>query len=109
MQVGGYDEQLEFGEDQNMTVRLIAMGIQLAVIRETLYIWSMRRFRAQGLFRPLRAYVLSSLTILFTKNNFRSMPGYVMGGHVYQKRKPIRRTVMKDFERKLKKIIGDLF
>lgn len=81
--VGGYDETVSFGEDQNLSQRLAEAGVPLAIMRETLFVWSLRRFRAQGLLKPMQAYLASILPVLLLKRSFRSMPGYVMGGQLY--------------------------
>lgn len=107
--VGGYDESLTFGEDQNLTQRLVDAGTPLRIIRETLYVWSMRRFRAQGMLKPVQTYIRASLLLLFAKRNFRTMPGYLMGGHLYDKKKSVKRPVIKEFEKKLKKMMREVF
>ncbi len=107
--IGGYDESLEFGEDQNLSQRLADHGVPLAIIRETLFIWSLRRFRAQGRVWSAQVYIRSALHVLFTGKNYTHMPGYIMGGHLYGKKKPIKRSVIKEFEKKLKKMMGEVF
>lgn len=107
--IGGYDESLEFGEDQNLSQRLADFGVPLAILRETLFVWSMRRFRAQGILKPMQAYIRSSLLVLFAKRNFRTMPGYLMGGHLYDRKKSVKRPVIKEFEKKLKKMMKEVF
>lgn len=81
--VGGYDESLTFGEDYDLTRRLTDQGVRLQIIRETLYILSLRRIRREGKFRFIRTYAKGSLLVLLTKRNLRSVPSYVMGGHLY--------------------------
>lgn len=107
--IDGYDESLEFGEDQNLSQRLADHGVPLAIIRETLFIWSLRRFRAQGTVWSAQVYIRSALRVLFTGKNYTHMPGYIMGGHLYGKKKPIKRPVIKEFEKKLKKMMREVF
>lgn len=107
--IGGYDESLEFGEDQNLSQRLADHGVSLAILRETLYVWSMRRFRAQGTAWSAQVYIRSALRVLFTGKNYTHMPGYIMGGQLYGKKKSVKRPVIKEFEKKLKKLVGELF
>lgn len=107
--VGGYDETLEFAEDQNLSQRLADFGVPLAIIRETLFIWSMRRFRQQGRVRSAQVYIRSALRVLFTGKNYTHMPGYIMGGHLYRKKKSVKRPVIKEFEKKLKKMMREVF
>ncbi len=107
--IGGYDESLEFGEDQNLSQRLADHGTPLAIIRETLFIWSMRRFRAQGTVWSAQVYLRSALRVLFTGKNYTHMPGYIMGGHLYDKKRAMKRSVLKTFETKFKKMMREVF
>ena len=81
--VGGYDESYTFGEDYDFTRRVTAMGIKLEMLRETLYIYSLRRVRREGKWSFIRLYAKGSLLVLFTKKSLKSAPSYVMGGHLY--------------------------
>ena len=108
--VHGYDESLQFGEDENFSQRVADAGISLSILRETLYIWSLRRFRTHGFFRATWIYVQSGLRIIFMKKNYSYIPGYIMGGHVYDtKAKPFRKSFFKSHEGKLKKALKELF
>jgi glycosyltransferase involved in cell wall biosynthesis len=81
--VDGYDETLHFGEDYDFTRRIAARGIGLQILRETLYIYSLRRVRKEGRLRFMRLYARAALLVLLTKKNLRRVPSYVMGGHLY--------------------------
>lgn len=107
--IGGYDESLEFGEDQNLSQRLADHGVSLAILRETLYVWSMRRFRVQGRAWSAQVYIRSALRVLFTGKNYRHMPGYIMGGHLYDKKRSVKRSVLRSYETKLKKLLREMF
>lgn len=85
--VGGYDEQHSFNEDADFGLRLFKAGVKQHLIRETLYVWSMRRIRKQGAFRVAQQYLLGALPILLFKRPMNSMSGYVMGGQEYEKRR----------------------
>lgn len=107
--VGGYRESVQFAEDQNLTQRLADAGFPLTIIRETLYIWSQRRFRAFGFLRTSRVYLTSGLKILLTKKSFGPIPEYIMGGHAYEKkRKTPDRSMLKKFEANFKKLVKEL-
>ncbi len=82
--VGGYNERLTFGEDYDFTTRLAARGIPLQILRETLYVHSLRRVRKEGKLRYIRLYAKASLLVLLTKRNLNKVPSYVMGGHLYE-------------------------
>ncbi|MBI5448949.1 glycosyltransferase family 2 protein [Candidatus Gottesmanbacteria bacterium] len=106
--VGGYLEAVQFGEDQNLTQRLADAAYPLHIIRETLYIWSQRRFRTFGFFRTTRLYMTSGLRILLTKKSFGVIPEYIMGGHAYERnhKKP-NRSMLKKFEGNFKKLVKE--
>jgi len=82
--VGGYNETLTFGEDYDFTQRIVARGITLQILRETLYVLSLRRVRRDGKLRFMRLYAKASLRVLFTKRNLNHIPSYIMGGHIYE-------------------------
>ncbi len=81
--VGGYNEMLTFGEDYDLTQRIAARGVALNILRETLYVLSLRRVRKDGKLRFIRLYARGSLRALLTKRNLNNVKSYVMGGHIY--------------------------
>ena len=83
--VGGYNETLTFGEDYDFTQRIVAHGIPLQILRETLYVLSLRRVRKVGKMRFMRLYAKASLLVLFTRRNLNHVPTYIMGGQIYEK------------------------
>ncbi len=107
--VGGYDESHGFNEDIDLGLRLAERGVILSMVRETLYVWSMRRIRREGKVKVMNQYILSLLPILLFKRPFKHMPGYIMGGHMYNKQKKIQPTVLKMYERKLRVLMRELF
>src|SRR3989344_2676412 len=102
--VGGYDEEHAFNEDADFGLRLFKQGIHLAILRETLCIWSLRRFRKEGTLKVINQYILGVLPIVFLNTSLKRMPGYVMGGHVYKK-KATRRSNLRTYERKIKALL----
>jgi glycosyltransferase involved in cell wall biosynthesis len=107
--VGGYDETRAFNEDVDLSMRLHKKGFFLTVIPETLYIWSMRRLRKEGRLKLLQQYLMSGLPYLFFKYPVRFIPGYLTGGHVYEKKKRTQRTVLKRYDARLKALMKVLF
>lgn len=85
--VGGYNETLTFGEDYDLTQRIAAKGISVQILRETLYVLSLRRVRKEGKLRFIRLYAKAALLVLLTKKNLDNVPSYVMGGHFYEEQK----------------------
>ncbi len=107
--VGGYDEAHAYHEDVDLGLRFFQGGIEVAIVPETLYIWSLRRFRKEGIFKVLNQYAISMLPVIFFNTSFKHMPGYIMGGHVYGKKKRLKRSMLKTYERKLTALLRELF
>lgn len=84
--VGGYDETKSFGEDHDFSTRLYKKHIPLSVLREVLCIYSLRRYRSQGMLRAVGAYILSGISVLLTNKSPDEIPGFVMGGQLYNKK-----------------------
>jgi ribosomal protein L10 len=82
--VGGYDESLTFGEDYDFTQRVTQQGLELQILRETLYVFSLRRVRKEGKLRFMSVYAKGALLVLFTKKNLQTVPSYVMGGQFFE-------------------------
>jgi glycosyltransferase involved in cell wall biosynthesis len=109
MKVGGYDERHAFHEDIDFGIRLFREGIRLDILRESLCVWSLRRFRKEGILKVLNQYIVGMLPVLFLNTSFKYMPGYVMGGQLYKKQKNTAKTTIKKFERSFKKLLKELF
>lgn len=108
--VNGYNEDASWGEDLEFSIRVCRDGVNFRILRETLYIWSMRRFRKEGKMKVLQQFARGILYTLITHRALTNMPGYMMGGHLYSgKKQPIKRSVLKDFEIKLKALAKELF
>lgn len=104
--VGGYDELLEFGEDYDITKRICQKKIKLQVLRETLYEYSLRRYRHQGTLRTMQAGAQAVLSVLLINRTPRSITGYIMGGHIYGKK---QQSVLKKYEKKFRTFFKELF
>jgi glycosyltransferase involved in cell wall biosynthesis len=108
--VGGYNETQKYNEDLEFGLRLTKHGATLSFLRETLYVWSMRRIRKEGKVKLMNQYILSIIPILLFKRPFKVMPGYVMGGHVYEKKQKSHTSkVLKRYEIQLKRFAKELF
>jgi glycosyltransferase involved in cell wall biosynthesis len=108
-EVGGYDEAHAYNEDVDFGLRLYKAGIHLDMLRETLCVLSLRRFRKEGTLKVLNQYIVSLFPILLFNRSMKHMPGYIMGGHLYGKKKKLRRPVLKGYEKKLKEFLKELF
>lgn len=107
--VGGYDEEHAFHEDMDFGLRLFKQGIRLSILTETLFIMSFRRMRQQGTMKVMQQYIKSALPVLFFKTTFKNMPGYIMGGQMYGKKKVPKKSTLRKYEQKLNKLMKELF
>ncbi len=108
--VHGYDETHAFGEDYDFGLRLDKAGERVHVLRETVAIWSLRRMRKEGKISVVQKYAASAAVALITRHPLKSMPGYIMGGHLYnKKKKPIEIHALRNFNKQLQKMITDFF
>lgn len=110
MDVGGYDKTISWGEDYDLTKRICEKGAQLLILRETLYVYSLRRLRHQGTLKVAQTYIKAAFSVLLMNKAPTYIPGYVTGGHPYnKKRKPIHQSVIRQFNTKIKTLIKELF
>lgn len=84
--VHGYDEEHPFLEDADFRNRLGKIGVHISIIRETLFVWSLRRMRKQGFVKVMRSYMKAVVPYIFFKTVPRGMKGYDMGGHEFTKK-----------------------
>jgi GT2 family glycosyltransferase len=108
--VHGYDETHAFGEDYDFGLRLDKAGHRVHILRETVAVWSLRRMRKEGKISVVQKYAASAAVALITRHPLKSMPGYIMGGHLYnKKKKPIGIQALRSFNKQLQKIIKEVF
>lgn len=108
--LGGFNESLEFGEDNDLCRRAYEYtGNLMGMIREGLVTYSLRRFHHYGLLPTLQLYARASFVLLLTKRTPKKLPGYVMGGHVYtEKEKKEWTTMLKNYEKAIKGFIKNM-
>lgn len=108
--VRGYDEEHAFQEDMDFSLRLYKAGMPLHILRETLCVLSLRRLRQQGAFKVLAQYVRATIPVLVFSKTYKKLQGYRMGGHLYRAdKKPIKQSMLRRYERKIKRLIKELF
>jgi glycosyltransferase involved in cell wall biosynthesis len=83
--VGGYDEEASYAEDHELSMTAQEQGIPFCVLREVLYIYSMRRFRLEGKLKAIERNLRSSLMIAINKKGPKTMPGFEGGGRIFEK------------------------
>lgn len=110
-QIGGFDESIKLGEDLDLTRRAGEAGAPLHVIRETLVVYSLRRLRREGKAKMIQLYARGALLSLLTKRSLGNVPGYVMGGHLYNKKPRMKKrtSFTRSFERKIKSLTREIF
>lgn len=108
-EVGGYDEEHAYNEDVDFGLRLYKAGIHLDILRETLCVLSLRRFRKEGTLKVLNQYIVSLFPIFLFNRSMKRMPGYIMGGQLYGKKKKLRKFTLREYEKKLKSFMKELF
>lgn len=108
--VHGYNEHQEFNEDVDFSYRISKAHFSVHIIPETLYVWSLRRLRHQGTAKMIQQYIIASLPILFFNRPLKKLPGYIMGGQLYdKKKKTIPTTSLRRFEKNLRKLLKEIF
>lgn len=106
---GGYDETRGYGEDQEFSMRLFERGIHLAMLRETIYIYSLRRFRKQGTLKLIQMYIQKSVIGLIMRRVPAYDPNYVMGGHIYTSQKQKKKSILRQYEKRLLAFLQEMF
>jgi len=81
--VGGYDSKTSFGEDGQLFGKLLQHNYKYLILKTPRYIFSMRRFEANGAFKPLLQQLQINADIFV--HGFHSKLGkkYQMGGKHY--------------------------
>ncbi len=80
--VGGYNENLSWGEDYEFSERLADDGVKLFFLRKLLYRMSFRRFRREGVLSTFWLYCKSAMRAVVTRKTYETVPGYIQGGSV---------------------------
>jgi len=109
--VHGYDETLAWGEDFDFTQRVCKTGVQFMILREALYVYSLRRFRHEKKLKLADIYTKVFLSVLLTKKTPRRISGYVMGGQLYEKKKKSTHSKesLRTFEAKFRTLLREFF
>jgi glycosyltransferase involved in cell wall biosynthesis len=108
--VGGYNEDVTYGEDHELGVMITKKGVPFEIYRELLYIYSFRRFRKEGTLKVLERTIPSTLAVILTNRGITRIPGFISGGSLYwntPKKKKIR-FISKKVEQSIKKFLQDL-
>lgn len=85
--VGGYNEQVVYGEDHELGVAVFRKGTPFQVLREILYVYSFRRHRMEGRAKVFNRELKALLSVVFTQKGLKNMPGFESAGSLYHKKK----------------------
>lgn len=111
--IHGYNEELGWGEDNDISRRIYEAGHIIKIQKETLVVYSLRRFRKQGSLKTMQFYARIAFQVLLTGKSPSNIPSYVMGGHLYSKKdmKPKKpsKSSLRQFRTKLRKLMTELF
>lgn len=108
-EIGGFNEALEFGEDNDLCRRIHEeTGEMMGIMREAAVTYSLRRIHTLGIAQTLQLYARASFVLLVTKRTPAKLPGYVMGGHVYtEKQKREWSSLLKNYEKTIKEFMSE--
>lgn len=104
--VGGYTDGLAWGEDVDFSNKVRKVGLELSILREVLYIWSMRRLRKEGKLKFIQQAARASFHVLLTNRALTT--GYEMGGQLYKKKR-IKASALKKLSEDIKKLMKEVF
>lgn len=108
--IGKYDEDHPFLEDQDFSQRAHKHGVVIYMIRETLYVWSLRRYRKEGTFKVIQEYMKALLPVLFLRTTPKHLVGYTMGGHVFNKKKTtVKPSLLSKAEKQIRTLMQEIF
>lgn len=106
--VGGYAEDHAYHEDFNFSIKIYDSHFRVRIMHETCYIISLRRIRKEGSFAVMEKYIRSTLYLFLFNKTMKHMPGYIMGGQNYNKKR-IHKVTLISVQKKIQKIIQELF
>jgi glycosyltransferase involved in cell wall biosynthesis len=108
--VNGYDEEHPFLEDADFRNRIEKTGVHITIIHETLFVWSMRRMRKQGVMKIMQTYMKSIVPFVFFKTIPKGLKGYDMGGHEFSgKQYKPNVSVLNKLISDIKKLMKEVF
>lgn len=106
--INGYDEERTFGEDFDLTRRIVETGEHLDIFREPICIWSSRRIKKEGKFHAFQLYLKIALLTVLSNRTPRALSGYIMGGQYYGQTKPkkkVNQSRINNLKLRIKKMV----
>ncbi len=81
--VHGYNEKVTYAEDHDFSMKLHTNKIPFRIFREILYVYSLRRFRNEGILKAVARNSWSMISVVVKKKVPTEAPGFIMGGSLY--------------------------
>jgi glycosyltransferase involved in cell wall biosynthesis len=104
--VGGYNENITYGEDHELSVAIYRKKIHFQILREVLYIYNFRRYRKEGSLKTFDRTIRSTVNVILRNQGLQSVPGFSSGGLMYNT-KSKKNRFFKDLEANLHKIVTE--
>lgn len=105
----GFAEDQKINEDHDFAIRANKKNIEVCILQEPRVVYSLRRFRSEGLLPVLRKYAQAQLYFLLKGPITHELFEYRMGGHVHKKRrKRIDLTKFNTYLKALKRLEGKI-
>lgn len=105
--VKGYTSGLKWGEDVDFSNKIRRAGYPFSILREVLYIWSMRRLRKEGKLKFIQQGAKAAFYVLLTNKALTN--GYEMGGHLYgTKKKSSKSLIPKKIRQSLRRLMREI-
>lgn len=104
--VGGFDESVPFGEDGELVRRFMKHGYSYTLFRDPQFVYSLRRFRKEGILKTIQQTSLLNLDVLLGEKTRRSKDIYPMSGGSYYTEKHAHPLVnrFQEFSREAKQV-----
>jgi len=103
--VGGFNPKVGFAEDTEFIRQSVKRGFNFKIIQEPRFIYSLRRFRRDGLIKSIQKYAVLNLKYL-TNRKVDQVKEYPMGGNI-QKEHPKSYDIINFIDQTLKTTIKD--
>lgn len=101
VKIGGYDEKMSLGEDQEILKRAQDWGVRAKFLPTIKVRFSLRRAKKEGRLRTFYKFALSTSHILFTGKLKDKIFEYEMGGQ-YHLEKDKKKDYVEDYFKKIK-------
>lgn len=102
--VRGFDEKMNFAEDEMYIKTAVAKGFKFTVFREPRWVYSLRRFRKEGTLSTIQNWAAKWLSEILNNKNIKAK--YPMGGHLFSDDDPTK-NLLTSLEQRFKKLTNN--